>query len=900
MKENLEVGIITTDKNLVITYWSPWIEKITNISQENALGKVLTDIFPEIKERKINSFLEEVLKLGLVRVLSTKIHGYLFSVKPQFPSKYFDKMQQWVSISPIKKENEILGLLITIKDVTPILEEELKLREDLKSSDENVRIQAIKKLSHKEDLVEAISDESWKVRKFAIEEIKKSSREMVEELLRRMKEEYQNINVLNSIIQILSSMDLDIINPLSHMLSQKDPDLRLYTVQILQNQKDKRIEDLLIKALDDENPNVVFSAIEGLGKIKSQKAIPKLLSFIEKRDFYLSIPSLEALKEIKDPTVLPHIYPLLQEELFSPYIVEILGEIGNEDSFRILVDYLNKNTKNVENILIALGKIYKRYEEIFNGGEYIGNLFKNEISPFGLRNIIDHINNLKEENLKYIIPLLGYVQNPVLEKTIVKFIGNPNIRSEVINVLVKYGKDIVPLLIEKLKDEDIEVRVSSIIALGRIGDSSAVPYLIEALKEEELVVLSAGALAKIGDRRAFEPLINMLRHPNPYIRQAVISALNSIGHPEMPKRIKELLKSGNPYEKESAIKIAGYFGYEECKEDIFNLIKDENEEIRRVAYENIIFFDDERIPEILNRGLDIEKRKVREVISKSLVFLDQDIALPLIEKSLKDSSPWVRYYGVKSLVFHNPPNTFDILSSLLEKEDTNLVKAIIIESLGKLGNKKSISILKSFLNSDDKDLVINAIKSLGNIDHPETIPLLLSLLSSEKDIKREALKALGNKKDDSIIQNILWTIATEDDKEIIKDGLLALLNIDTRESFKAILSLSIDSSKEDLCIEVLSQISKEKIPMLLEEACYMHKSAKKSLILALEKKKFEVSSFIGKFLKDRDRDVRIQAILSLENLGSYDAEILLREHIKEEEDSEIIKMIRDILERKKA
>ncbi|MGC8814444.1 diguanylate cyclase [Dictyoglomus sp.] len=192
----------------------------------------------------------------------------------------------------------------------------------------------------------------------------------------------------------------------------------------------------------------------------------------------------------------------------------------------------------------------------------------------------------------------------------------------------------------------------------------------------------------------------------PYVRQAIISALNSIGHPSMPERIKKLLKSENPYERESAVKIAGYFGYEECKEEIFNLVNDKDEEVRKVAYENIVFFEDEKIFEILKEGLEKEKRKVREVIARSLIYLGKDKALPLVEIALRDSSPWVRYYGVKSLVHHNPPDLLSILQDLLSKEDTTLVKIIIIESIGKTGNVKAIDILKMLMNTNDKDLLL--------------------------------------------------------------------------------------------------------------------------------------------------------------------------------------------------
>ncbi|MGC9002703.1 MAG: HEAT repeat domain-containing protein [Dictyoglomus sp.] len=76
-------------------------------------------------------------------------------------------------------------------------------------------------------------------------------------------------------------------------------------------------------------------------------------------------------------------------------------------------------------------------------------------------------------------------------------------RNELVEVFVKYGKSIIPILIERLKEEDLEIKSSTIIALGRIGDKSVVPHIVEVLNNhEELAVVCAGALAKIGNKSA--------------------------------------------------------------------------------------------------------------------------------------------------------------------------------------------------------------------------------------------------------------------------------------------------------------------------------------------------------------------------------------------------------------
>jgi HEAT repeat protein len=69
----------------------------------------------------------------------------------------------------------------------------------------------------------------------------------------------------------------------------------------------------------------------------------------------------------------------------------------------------------------------------------------------------------------------------------------------------------VPHLIRVLKDKDRAVREDAAIALGMIGHPDAVPALIEALQDGQVKVRAIMALGMIGDTRAVEPLIHILQ-----------------------------------------------------------------------------------------------------------------------------------------------------------------------------------------------------------------------------------------------------------------------------------------------------------------------------------------------------------------------------------------------------
>ncbi len=85
-------------------------------------------------------------------------------------------------------------------------------------------------------------------------------------------------------------------------------------------------------------------------------------------------------------------------------------------------------------------------------------------------------------------------------------------------------------LIDALQDEHVGVRGAAANALGNIGDSAAVPYLVPLLRHAnpQLVVWAAFALTKLG-RDSFDVLESTLQSKDVDVRRSTILAFQQLG-----------------------------------------------------------------------------------------------------------------------------------------------------------------------------------------------------------------------------------------------------------------------------------------------------------------------------------------------------------------------------------
>lgn len=872
-------GIFITDADLVVRSWDDWLARVSGISAEEARGRPLTTLLPDLERRGLLSHFRRVLDEGVVVVLSATFHHYLIPCPSQSPSAHFEHMQQRVVIAPLRQDDSIVGIIVTVEDVTEQLERERELKAAAAAADEGTRLRAARALAAEGDaerLVHAMADPSWRVRRAAVDGLVRQADEtLVQSVIAALRAEHYDMSVLNSALQVLAFSNVDVVAPLSHLLREQEADVRMYAVLALGERRDRRAIPALLEALSDPDVNVRYHAIEALGRLRAGEAVEALMAIAETRDFFLAFPALDALAHIGDATVAPRIVPLLENDLLRTAAAEALGQLGNADTVPALVGLLNKPGAPTRVIARSLETLHQRYQERFGEGGLIADGVRRAIQPGGVQALLDALEGATEEDLRALVTVLGWLEGAAVERALTRLLGEPSARKEVVEALVRYGTRVTEMLIEQLDAEDLETRMAAVIALGRIGDSRAVPALIRLLDgDDEIVMVTTGALAKIGDRSAMEALLRLLDHPKAAVRLAAVAALNSLGHPDMPHRVAELLRDPDPLRRESAVRIAGYFGYPNCVELLLERCQDEVEAVRCAAVEHCIYLEDERALPAILRALQHDTPRVRAAAARALEHADGETPLPYLLQALQDSDPWVRYYAARSLGRLGYAAALEPLAELARSDTANPVRAAAIEALGHIGGARAAAVLGSLAGETDFDIARTAIEALGNVAHPQALPpLLAALRASDARLRVAALQAIGQHGGGAATGALQWVAASDKDEHVAQAAIQALARLATPEAVAVLFSLATDTTRRDACIAALASLSEAHIPLVADGLHHAHPAARIAAVEALARMKHpRATQALSAALHDEDASVRLAAVNALHYLGSRQAE----------------------------
>jgi HEAT repeat protein len=570
-------------------------------------------------------------------------------------------------------------------------------------------------------LLGALSDESWRVRRAAIKGVsQRAAPEAIAALVSLVVKNHHNPSLLNSALQVLAASEVETLSPLLQLLKDADPDLRMQAALALGEQRDARAVEGLIETLNDEDTNVRYHAIEALGKLKATDAVDALMEIAESRDFFLAFVALDALAKIGDARIAPRMVPLLEDDLLREPAINLLGQLGDESAIAPLTSLLNTPTAPTDLIAEALAALSDRYEQQYGEGAYIADLTGREISPTGIQNLLDALETPGKENQRSIALVLGWLKRSGVDRALTRLMGRIDLRNEIIEAFVRQGPATLDLLMAQLSSEDLEVRRSAVVALGRIGDSSATSALVNTLSDEALAIDAANALAQIGDPEAVDGLLNLIGSDDASIRQAAVSALNSVIQPSMSERIIPLLHDPDPNVRESAVRIAGYFGYPNAVDALLELSRDANERVRCAAIEHLPYIEDERALEILVEAIKAESPSVRAAAARALGTMDApEVVQPLIE-GLSDEDVWVRYFSARALGRRRSEESVEPLEKVIEKEKFNHVRIAALDSLGEIGGQRIAGIVAGLVGDDDPDVAQAAQVAFGKIQRPST------------------------------------------------------------------------------------------------------------------------------------------------------------------------------------
>jgi HEAT repeat protein len=152
--------------------------------------------------------------------------------------------------------------------------------------------------------------------------------------------------------------------------------------------------------------------------------------------------------------------------------------------------------------------------------------------------------------------------------------------------MAKHGGDVdalIDLLISRYQLD----REKAADYLGEIGDSKAVPALIEALEDPVISWIAAESLGKIGDKRAVQPLIATLGSDEKWLRRNAAKALGRIRDPAAVEPLIKLLSDRKHDVRQAAAEALGAIGERESVGALQLLSADPDEKVRKAALASI-------------------------------------------------------------------------------------------------------------------------------------------------------------------------------------------------------------------------------------------------------------------------------------------------------------------------
>jgi HEAT repeat protein len=300
----------------------------------------------------------------------------------------------------------------------------------------------------------------------------------------------------------------------------------------------------------DADPEVRLFAVNILSDIGDEEGLPLLLSTIRDGDINVRAASAEALGAIGGSRALAALKEALSDDSWvAMAAVHAIGEIGREEALHILYDCLDS----------------REYRDIALSA----------VERAGDAGSIHHL---------------------------IKYFEKSDIRGRVLKAIVKIGErervrpaseyffSIVPALIEMIDSSPPEIKRYALIALCWAHDVMGLPYMIEAVKNEELQEYAIEGLLGIG-RRAVCAVVDELKASDGSHRPVLAKVLDMIGE---GKALLQFAEDEDPEVRTEVALALGSLDLERAVLALTKMLSDTHEEVRRAARKSIERFNTDR------------------------------------------------------------------------------------------------------------------------------------------------------------------------------------------------------------------------------------------------------------------------------------------------------------------
>lgn len=395
------------------------------------------------------------------------------------------------------------------------------------------------------------------------------------------------------------------------------------------------------------------------------------------------------------------------------------------------------------------------------------------------------------------------------------------VRDAVVTTLEKIGKSDPKPIIEALKSDRTQTRLTAIKILEVLADKQAVEPLVNAVLRDSAQTVRDQALQVLAKMAADDPSVSDKliatvedEKAKPVIRSRAMKALGHISGAGL--NLDSLVAMLGNEEADIRLRCAaaaalGRSGNAEAVGPLLEAFKSKKAPIRLWAAVALNGQSGSDVITALTNALKDEDDRVRVRAADALAAVQDPKVIDPLTKALADENAEVRTWGVIGLGNFSDKKAFDALTSALADSDV-AVRVAAADALGRTGSLEATSQLNGLLNdfAEGTEVRVAAARAIGSLRDSRAVPSLLGLVDDPNPKLRQwVVSALGRIGDARAVEPLIGALADDDpavrgwaalalsrfrDPRIIAPLTKALEDPDAKVRGRAVLALRVASA----------------------------------------------------------------------------------------------------------
>ena len=570
--------------------------------------------------------------------------------------------------------------------------------------------------------------------------IASAGREVVQGIMPLLKE--KNTSARMSVLDVLKSIGALHLESVIGMLDDDNEDIRVYGCEVLSFLKDPRSIPHILRKAGQDVDNVRNAACMALGEFDTEESVNALIEALKDEE-WIAFSAILGLGKTKSPKAVPRLIEIFRtsgEEL-SCAACEVLLEYGDDDVlsdvFAVLRGWSQEKRGVYLRIILEMGK------------EDLLEKFKGKIGDELYEHLLENLNNNRHHSLD-VIRMLSHFRTREACDTIM-------------GILCRMEPD----------DEDYEPVLDVFASMSDTWVTLAEEY---AKRGEKCLLATVRACKASSVAIDEQVLLAFFRSSPVEVKREIIRDIHAIVAGTGFSVIREAVGDIDGHVRSFAVEEIGRQGFTEFREDITRIVMNDFHDVRVKALKALVRMDPDGATDIIDHFVCNGNENDKKVYLAAAGLLSAENNFPFIKRLLKDNDEGVRRNAISVIGHFADDEKYTILiEEILMEDDTphealkvvkdkklrhfrerlvaifkgrdkNLwTRYYTLLALGAFRDPTLLEIFKEGLSDENGLIVIGCIRALADLDDSHSLQYVRPFLGSLNDDIRSAAESVINK-----------------------------------------------------------------------------------------------------------------------------------------------------------